>query len=379
MTDTAAPATRRFGAQSMTAPLREVLVKRPGAAFGAAYDNPAHGFLHPVDLAEAQRQHDAFCTILADLGVAVHQLDAETASPDLVYTFDPALVTDRGVIAPAVGQADPPGRGGRRSLDVGRRRTTSRCSAGSRRRETADGGDTFWLRPDVFCIGRSLRTNAAGAAPPDRARRRRRARLRRPLRQRPGRVPAPALGDLADRRRPGRRLPAPAPRRAVRAARRARASTLVPVPEEEIVTQGCNILAVRPGVVVMVEGNPVDAAGAARPRLRGAHVPRRPRCASTAPAARPASPARSCADEEPDPGRAGRRRERRPRPHRRRPGGARRDPEPDRRRGRGADRGGAADDDGRARRRAGRHARDRPGGRPRLPRRRGARARRTRS
>ena len=28
-------------------------------------------------------------------------------------------------------------------------------------------------------------------------------------------------------------------------------------PEEELVTQGCNILAVRPGVIVMVEGNPV--------------------------------------------------------------------------------------------------------------------------
>ena len=32
---------------------------------------------------------------------------------------------------------------------------------------------------------------------------------------------------------------------------------LVPVPEAELVTQGCNILTVRPGVVVMVEGNPV--------------------------------------------------------------------------------------------------------------------------
>ncbi len=29
------------------------------------------------------------------------------------------------------------------------------------------------------------------------------------------------------------------------------------MPEEELATQGCNILAVRPGVVVMVEGNPV--------------------------------------------------------------------------------------------------------------------------
>jgi N-dimethylarginine dimethylaminohydrolase len=31
---------------------------------------------------------------------------------------------------------------------------------------------------------------------------------------------------------------------------------ILPVPEDEMATQGCNILAVRPGVVVMVDGNP---------------------------------------------------------------------------------------------------------------------------
>ena len=59
---------RRFGAQSMTAPLRDVLVKRPGPAFGAAFDDPAHGFLHPVDLDVARREHDAFVELLAALG-----------------------------------------------------------------------------------------------------------------------------------------------------------------------------------------------------------------------------------------------------------------------------------------------------------------------
>src|SRR6266571_428374 len=98
MTDTASTA-RVYGAQSMTAPLRAALVKRPGAAFGRAFENPAHGYFHAVDLAEAQRQHDAFCQLLTDLGVTVHQLDAETGSPDLTYTFDPALVTDRGMVA----------------------------------------------------------------------------------------------------------------------------------------------------------------------------------------------------------------------------------------------------------------------------------------
>src|SRR5438094_6206745 len=93
----------RFGAESMLAPLREVLVKRPGAAFGRAYDDPAHGFLHAVDLSKAQRQHDELSRILTELGVVVNELEAETESPDLVYVFDPAVVAaaERSCFAPA--------------------------------------------------------------------------------------------------------------------------------------------------------------------------------------------------------------------------------------------------------------------------------------
>jgi dimethylargininase len=89
---------RTFGAQSMTAPLREVLVKRPGPAFGAAFDDPAHGFLHACNLEIARAEHDRFVEVLTSLGPTVHELDTETDSPDLIYTFDPLLVSDRGAI-----------------------------------------------------------------------------------------------------------------------------------------------------------------------------------------------------------------------------------------------------------------------------------------
>ena len=89
---------RRFGAQSMTADLREVLVARPGPAFGRAYEDPAHGFLRPVDLERARREHDGLIATLERLGAAVDVLDTETDDPDLVYTFDPLLVSDRGAI-----------------------------------------------------------------------------------------------------------------------------------------------------------------------------------------------------------------------------------------------------------------------------------------
>ena len=237
----------------MTAPLHDVVVKRPGAAFGAAYENPAHGFLHAVDLAEAQRQHDAFCQVLADLGVRVHQLDAETESPDLTYTFDSALVTDRGIIGLRSGKPTRQGEAAPMLEWAAGRDIPALGRLGDG--ETADGGDTFWLRPDVFCTRLSLRSNRAGAA-----------RMTElvggdvhvfdvPYANGPAEclhllsVISPIADDLAVVFMP--QLPA-----GLYELLAERCVALVPVPEEEILSQGCNILAVRPGVVVMVEGNP---------------------------------------------------------------------------------------------------------------------------
>ena len=144
-----------YGAQSMTAPLRDVLVKRPGPAFGRAFDDPAHGFLHAVDLEVARREHEAFVDVLASLGPTVHVLDEELDEPDLVYTFDPLLVTDRGAIPLRPGK---PNRAGEpavleRWMSAAGIPTLGRIEASG----TVEGGDTFWLRPGpVLC-----RTNAA--------------------------------------------------------------------------------------------------------------------------------------------------------------------------------------------------------------------------
>jgi dimethylargininase len=242
-----------FGAQSMTSPLREVLVKRPGAAFGRAFEDPAHGFLHRVDLERAQRQHDAFCELLAGLGVVVHELGAETESPDLVYTFDPVLVADRGLVPLRSGK---PTRLGEEAVIEGWAVDRGIPVAGRIEEPgTVDGGDTFWLRPDVFCIGRSLRTNRAGAE-----------QLAGivggevhvfdvPYANGPAEclhllsLVSPVADDAAVSFLP--LLPSGLYELLCDAA-----ISLVPVPEEEFPTLGCNVLAVRPGVVVMAAGNP---------------------------------------------------------------------------------------------------------------------------
>jgi N-Dimethylarginine dimethylaminohydrolase len=251
---------RRFGAQSMSAPLLDVLVKRPGPAFGAAFDDPAHGFFHPVDLEVARREHDAFVATLAGLGPRVHVLDVEIDTPDLVYTFDPLLVTDRGAIPLRPGKpnraAEPAAiEAWTRAAGIP---TVGRIEAPG----TIEGGDTFWLRPDLFCIGRTLRTNSEGA---------------RQLAEFVGgdvrifdvpywRGPAelihlmsvisPVADDLAVVYLP--LLPVGLWELLGELGIR-----LIEVPDEEFPTLGSNVLAVRPGVVILAEGNPRTSAALA--------------------------------------------------------------------------------------------------------------------
>jgi dimethylargininase len=159
--ETPVPGVRQFGAQSMTALLREVLVRRPGPSFGRAFDDAAHGFLHETDLDLARRQHDALCDLLAQLGVVVHVLDEAGLGPDAVYVYDPLLVTDRGAIPLRSGK--PTRRGEEAALEQWTATNGIPTLGRIEPPGTVDGGDTFWLRPGLFCIGRSLRTNTAGA------------------------------------------------------------------------------------------------------------------------------------------------------------------------------------------------------------------------
>jgi N-dimethylarginine dimethylaminohydrolase len=119
---------------------------------------------------------------------------------------------------------------------------------------TLEGGDTFWLRPDLLCIGRTLRTNDAGA--------RQLAEIVGgdvrvfdvPYWKGPAElvhllsVISPVADDLAVVFLP--LMPA-----GLYALLSDLGIRLIEVPEEEYPTLGCNVLAARPGVVVVAEGN----------------------------------------------------------------------------------------------------------------------------
>lgn len=250
MTDAGAPT---WGARSMTAPLHEVLVHRPDPAFGAAFDDPAHGFHHPVDLATAHAEHDAYTDLLADLGVRVHRLVARTTDPDLVYTFDPALMTDAGAIILRPGKANRQSepRIVRNWLTAAGIPIVGRIGP----RGTIEGGDILWLRPDLACVGRSLRTNAEGA--------RQLAELT-DFEVRMFDLPywrghdelvhllsviSPITDNLAVVYPP--LLPV-----GLWTLLKELKITTIAVPDDEYPTLGCNVLVIRSGIVIMAEGNP---------------------------------------------------------------------------------------------------------------------------
>jgi N-dimethylarginine dimethylaminohydrolase len=247
---------RRYGAQSMTADLREVLVARPGAAFGRAFDVAAHGFLRPVDLERARREHAGLVEVLDQLGAVVHVLDEPPGieDPDLVYVFDPLLVSDRGAIPLRPGKRN---RAGEPALIEAWTAAASIPTAGRIEAPgTVEGGDTFWLQPDLLCIGRTLRTNDAGA--------RQLAEIAGgdvrffdvPYWRGPDElvhllsVVSPVADDVAVVFMP--LLPV-----GLWALMSDLGIRLVEVPEAEYPTLGCNVLAVRPGVVVVADGNPL--------------------------------------------------------------------------------------------------------------------------
>ena len=148
------------GAQSMTAPLRRVLMRRPGPEMAAA-DPAAWHYASAIDLEEARSAHDAFADALRawDVEVLYHE-EPLPEHADSVFVFDPALVTDRGTLLLSMGKEL------RRGEEEPLARTLQACGVpvygrieGAAR---CEGGDTMWLDHDTLAVGRGFRTNAEG-------------------------------------------------------------------------------------------------------------------------------------------------------------------------------------------------------------------------
>ncbi len=149
-----------YGSQSMIAPLRKVLVKRPGPAFGTADPDRWHYVARP-DLASARQEHDALVSLLRRAGVEVFYHDeSQPGRADAIYVFDPAIVTDRGAIILRMGK----------DLRRGEEEPMARRLEGlgvpvlyiMHGHARAEGGDLLWVDHDTLAVGLGFRTNVEG-------------------------------------------------------------------------------------------------------------------------------------------------------------------------------------------------------------------------
>ena len=242
----------RYGVSSMSSPLRRVLVRRPATAG----DFAAAGWRQP-DTGLLSAQHEAFCGLLASLGCEIEVAAALDELVDATYIRDPGLVTRRGGVlfqmAKPVRRGEPGHLG--TALEGAGVPVVARLDGAAR----ADGGDFVWLGPQALIAGRSYRTNAAGVA-----------QLRTIMAAEgvtvvPVDLPhdlgpehvlhlmsflSPVAEDLAVV------FPPLAPV-ALMETLADHGVRLVAVDAGEYASMACNVLAVRPRQVIMLEGNPV--------------------------------------------------------------------------------------------------------------------------
>jgi N-dimethylarginine dimethylaminohydrolase len=271
-----------FGGQSMVAPLRRVIVKRPVRAFRDAATIAREwrelNFTAPPDIERAEAEFMALVAILKDHGADILYLpEDERTGLDSIYVHDPALITDAGVVIFQPGKIVRRGEGPALAdaLAGWHIPVLARIDGPA----TVEGGDLVWLDPATLLAGRGFRTNGPGLAA-----------LRAVLRPLGVKVldfdlpygagPAEVLHlmsflslldkDLAVVHR--RLLPIP-----LFELMEERRIQLVDIPEEEFPTLGCNVLALAPRRVVMLAGNPdtrerLEAAGCTVFEIPGAEI-----------------------------------------------------------------------------------------------------------
>jgi N-dimethylarginine dimethylaminohydrolase len=251
--------TRTWGGQSAVAPLRRVLLNPPVAP-DAGVSWEAFAYRRPIDAALAEREHAALRQILAGSGVEVVAGEiGDPALQDAIFVFDPVIITDAGAILCRMGKP-------LREAEVAlMERTLGALGVPIAGRivapGTVEGGDCLWLDRQTLAVGRGYRTNAEGIR-----------QLRAILAPQGVEV---VTVDLPHWHGPGECLHLlslisllderlavvypPLHSVAFVEELTARGIELVPIPDEEFPTQGCNVLALAPRRCLLLRENVVTA------------------------------------------------------------------------------------------------------------------------
>ena len=257
----------RYGGHSMVAPLRRVLVRKPAPPASDA-DREKFGYFNAPNHEKAVQEHEAFVEKLRDLGVDVIVAEApEAGELDALFVYDPSFTTDEGLLLAW------PGKEVRRNEVEMAREAASALDipifGEVKEPGIVEGGDMLWLDQNTLAIGEGYRTNSAGI---DQVQ-----VFLRPLGVDVIRVSLPywhgaaeclhllSLISPVDEKvavvyKP--LMPVPFVRFLEQEG-----WSFIEIPDEEFATQGCNVLAIAPGKVLMLKDNTVTIE-----RLRAAGI-----------------------------------------------------------------------------------------------------------
>jgi len=253
---------KEFGCQDMTSTIRRVLIKSPENAYKNQVNIDSQyqdlNYFGKPDFVRSLEDYESFRSILKKSGVEIHDLPADDiTSLDSIYTHDPCLISNSGVVLcsmgkilrkkepemiskyfkslniPIIGKISPPGK--------------------------LEGGDIVWIDNRTVAVGVGYRSNLEGIA-----------QLKEILSGDVDEIipvhlphwtgPSDCL-HLMSNISPINRdlflvysklLPV-----SFREYLLDRGIKLLEVPDDEYESMGCNVLAIAPKKVIMIEGNDV--------------------------------------------------------------------------------------------------------------------------
>ena len=251
---------KEFGCQDMTSTIRKVLIKDPKSAYKNQTNidtqyNELNYFGKP-DFEISLKDYDSFKSILHNNGIEIHCLPSDDiTSLDSIYTHDPCLVSNSGVILCSMGKdlrRKEPGMISNYFESLGIPIIGRISSPGK-----LEGGDIVWIDNRTVAVGVGYRSNFEGIM-----------QLKQILSDDIDEIipvhlphwtgPADCL-HLMSNVSPidenlflvySKLLPV-----SFREYLLSRKIKLIEVPDEEYESMGCNVLAIAPRKVIMIEGN----------------------------------------------------------------------------------------------------------------------------
>ena len=156
---------KEFGCQDMTKPIKRILIKHPNSAYKtqANIDEQAKNlnYFGTPNFEQAINDYNKFLNILKSFDIEIHTLPADNkTSLDSIYTHDPCLISNSGVILCSMGKQlrkSEPEMIANYFSSIGIHIAGEITPPGN-----LEGGDIVWIDDRTVAVGVGYRSNLEG-------------------------------------------------------------------------------------------------------------------------------------------------------------------------------------------------------------------------